>query len=772
MIKKILNTTFFLLGFIVNAQSNSNTEAKVNELLNTMTLKEKIGQMAQINLTVIAKGPNKWTSYEPLMLDLNKARKAILEYKVGSVLNATNNTARSNKKWNEIIGEIQQISIKESRLGIPVIYGIDGIHGATYTSNSTMFPQQITTAATWNTKNAYNMAKVAAYEIRSCGIPWNFSPVLDLGQDPRFPRQFETFGEDPYLATLMGNQMIKGYQGDNNDVSNPNNVAVTLKHFLGYQTTISGKDRTPSFIPEHTLRELHLPAFKSAIDMGAKSIMINSGLINGIPTHADKYILTDILRNELNFKGVVITDWEDINKLHDRDKVASSKKEAIKMAINAGIDMSMIPYEYEEFCNNLYELVDEGSISVARIDESVKRILTLKYELDLFNNPNSNYKNYPAFNSKKSEKLSYNSAAEAITLLKNKNSILPLKKGIKILVSGPNSNSMRTLNGAWTYSWQGEKADKFAEKYNTIYEAISEDFGKNNVTYIPGVSYPINEDYDKMPKYEYYDQYEDNMLEAVEEAKKSDVIILCLGENSYTEKPGDLNDLNLNSLQKKLARELSKTSIPIILVINSGRPRIISDIVDLADGIINIYLPGNHGGDALSDVLIGEVNPSGRLPYSYPAFVNSLVPYNYKPSDVQNNNQGAYNYVGEVQNLFEFGFGLSYTSFEYGDLFINKENFAQNEVIEISIEIKNSGAKAGKETVQLYSKDHYASITPDIKRLRRFKKIEILPNESKIVKFKLPVSELSFINQYNKKVVEPGKFEIMILNKTKTIEIK
>jgi beta-glucosidase len=558
MIIKTLKITFFLLGFIVNAQSNSDIEAKVNKLLNTMTLKEKIGQMAQINLTVIAKGPNKWSSYEPLMIDLNKARKAILEYKVGSVLNATNNTARSNKKWNEIIGEIQQISIKESRLGIPVIYGIDGIHGATYTSNATMFPQQITTAATWNTINAFNMAKVAAYEIRSCGIPWNFSPVLDLGQDPRFPRQFETFGEDPYLATLMGNQMIKGYQGDNNDISNPNNVAVTLKHFLGYQTTISGKDRTPSFIPEHTLRELHLPAFKSAIDLGAKSIMINSGLINGIPSHADKYILTDILRNELNFKGVVITDWEDINKLHDRDKVASSKKEAIRMAISSGIDMSMIPYEYEEFCDNLYELVNEGSISISRIDESVRRILTLKYELDLFNNPNSNYKNYTAFNSVKSEKLSYESAAEAITLLKNKNSILPLKKGVKILVSGPNSNSMRTLNGAWTYSWQGEKADKFAEKYNTIYEAISEDFGENNVTYIPGVSYPLNEDYDKMPKYEYYDQYEDNMVEAIEEAKKIRCGYLMYWGKLIHRKTGRFKRFEFKFITKKTSKRVVK----------------------------------------------------------------------------------------------------------------------------------------------------------------------------------------------------------------------
>jgi beta-glucosidase len=737
-----------------------------------MTLKEKIGQMAQINLTVITEGPDKWSSFEPIKLDSKKLRKAILEYKIGSVLNTANNQARKPELWNKIIGEIQNVAINESRLGIPVIYGIDAIHGATYTDGATMFPQQITTAASWNTENAYNMAKVTAYEIKACGIPWNFSPVLDLGQDPRFPRQFETFGEDPYITTQMGMEMVRGYQGNENNISSSENVATCIKHFLGYQTTITGKDRTPSYIPEHVLREIHLPSFKSAIEMGAKSIMINSGLINGIPTHADKYILTTLLRDELGFEGVILTDWEDINKLHDRDKVAATRKEAIKIAINAGIDMSMIPYDYEEFCDKLFELVNENLVSISRINESVKRILKLKYELNLFETPLTDYNNYEDFGSEKFAKLAYKSASEGITLLKNTNSILPLKENLKILVTGPNGNSMRTLNGAWTYSWQGEKTEKFAQKHNTIYESISNIYGKKNVKFVSGVEYPFNADFDKEPKFQYYDQNEKNFNKAISEAKKSDVIILCLGENTYTEKPGDLNDLNLHRLQKKLAIKLAETGKPIILIINSGRPRLITDIEPLMASVVNIYLPGNYGGDALADIISGKVNPSGKLPYTYPLFPNSLTTYNYKPAEIQNNSQGAYNYVGEINSLYEFGFGLSYTNFKYENLKLNDSIFNKNENIAISIKVTNIGKRIGKETIQLYSKDHYASLTPDIKRLRRFKKIELSPGESKVVNFKLPVSELSFINEKNISIVEPGNFDLIISNLNKTIEVK
>lgn len=767
---------FFILFCLIiscsNPTENNEIDSKIDLQISQMTLKEKIGQMAQINLTVITEGPDKWSSFEPIKLDSKKLRKAILEYKIGSVLNTANNQARKPELWNKIIGEIQNVAINESRLGIPVIYGIDAIHGATYTDGATMFPQQITTAASWNTENAYNMAKVTAYEIKACGIPWNFSPVLDLGQDPRFPRQFETFGEDPYITTQMGMEMVRGYQGNENKISNSENVATCIKHFLGYQTTITGKDRTPSYIPEHVLREIHLPSFKSAIEMGAKSIMINSGLINGIPTHADKYILTTLLRDELGFEGVILTDWEDINKLHDRDKVAATRKEAIKIAINAGIDMSMIPYDYEEFCDKLFELVNENLVSISRINESVKRILKLKYELNLFETPLTDYNNYEDFGSEKFAKLAYKSASEGITLLKNTNSILPLKENLKILVTGPNGNSMRTLNGAWTYSWQGEKTEKFAQKHNTIYESISNIYGKKNVKFVSGVEYPFNADFDKEPKFQYYDQNEKNFNKAISEAKKSDVIILCLGENTYTEKPGDLNDLNLHRLQKKLAIKLAETGKPIILIINSGRPRLITDIEPLMASVVNIYLPGNYGGDALADIISGKVNPSGKLPYTYPLFPNSLTTYNYKPAEIQNNSQGAYNYVGEINSLYEFGFGLSYTNFKYENLKLNDSIFNKNENIEISIKVTNIGKRIGKETIQLYSKDHYASLTPDIKRLRRFKKIELSPGESKVVNFKLPVSELSFINEKNISIVEPGNFDLIISNLNKTIEVK
>jgi len=728
--------------------------------MSNMTIEQKIGQMAQINLTVIANGHDKWSSFEPLQIDKDRIEKAINKYHVGSILNTTNNRARDISTWNKIIDEIQSYALS-SETAIPILYGIDGIHGATYIDGATMFPQQIGTAATWDIKNSFNMGMVTAYETRAAGIPWNFSPVLDLGQDPRFPRQFETFGEDPYLTTQMGLASLEGQQGIDNNMNNDFVVATSIKHFLGYQTTISGKDRTPSYIPEHVLRELHLPAFEKAISQGAKTIMINSGLINGIPVHADRYLLTNLLREELGFDGIILTDWEDINKLHDRDKVAESRKEAIKIAINAGIDMSMIPYDYEEFCDNLLELVKEGEISEARIDESVRRILKLKIELGLFDKKNKS--DYSDFGSQKHQNYAYDAAVESVTLLKNENSILPIKNKNKILVTGPNGNSMRTLNGAWTYSWQGEKTDFFAEDHNTIYEAIKNKFTDSDVKYIPGVTYPINEDYDKEPKFEYYDQYFDKKKEAIKYAnEEADIIILALGENSYTEKPGDLNDINLNRLQLDFANEIIKSGKPVVLVLNIGRPRLISEIESKVNAVINIYLPGNFGGDALADILYGSVNPSGKLPYSYPLYSNSLIPYNYKPAEVQNNAQGAYNYVGEVNNLYDFGFGLSYTSFEYSNLKLNSNQFSKNENIYLSVDIKNTGEIEGKEVIQVYSKDHYASLTPDIKRLRAFKKIELKPGEIKNVKFEIKVQDLGFINYQNKHVVETGTFDLMV----------
>ena len=755
------NLTLFIFSFfLISNSTNSDIDKRIDSIMSDMSIEQKIGQMAQINLTVIANGPDKWSSFEPLQIDKDRIEKAINKYHVGSILNTTNNRARDISTWNKIIDEIQSYALS-SETAIPILYGIDGIHGATYIDGATMFPQQIGTAATWDIKNSFNMGMVTAYETRAAGIPWNFSPVLDLGQDPRFPRQFETFGEDPYLTTQMGLASLEGQQGIDNNMNNDFVVATSIKHFLGYQTTISGKDRTPSYIPEHVLRELHLPAFEKAISQGAKTIMINSGLINGIPVHADRYLLTDLLRDELGFDGIILTDWEDINKLHDRDKVAESRKDAIKIAINAGIDMSMIPYDYEEFCDNLLELVKEGEISEARIDESVRRILKLKIELGLFDKKNK--PDYSDFGSQTHQNYAYAAAVESITLLKNENSTLPIKNKNKILVTGPNGDSMRTLNGAWTYSWQGEKTDFFAGDHNTIYEAIKNKFTDSDVKYIPGVTYPINEDYDKEPKFEYYDQYVDQKKEAIKYAnEEADIIVLCLGENTYTEKPGDLNDINLNRLQIDFANEIIKSGKPVVLVLNIGRPRLISEIESKVNAVINIYLPGNFGGDALADILYGSVNPSGKLPYSYPLYSNSLIPYNYKPAEVQNNAQGAYNYVGEVNNLYDFGFGLSYTSFEYSNLKLNSNQFSKNENIYLSVDIKNTGEIEGKEVIQVYSKDHYASLTPDIKRLRAFKKIKLKPGEIKNVKFEIQVQDLGFVNYQNKHVVETGKFDLMV----------
>lgn len=763
--KKYIHSLFILLLVISSNESLGNEKEKfVNDLISKMTLEEKVGQMTQINLTVIAKGPNRFSSSFPMEIDDSRANKALVDFKVGSVLNTINNTAQKPSVWFKNISKIQKIAMNNNRLGIPVIYGIDAIHGTTYTDGATMFPQQITTAASWNPENAYNMAQVCAYETRASSIPWNFSPVLDLGLDPRFPRQFETFGEDPLLVERFGVEMIKGYQGFDNNVSNKHKVAACMKHFVGYHATISGKDRTPAYIPDNVLSEYHIESFKKAIEAGAKTVMINSGLINGIPVHADYNLLINILRNKLGFQGVILTDWEDIRKLHDRDKVAKTQKEAVKIAINAGIDMSMVPYEYEQFFNDLVELVEDGEVSMDRIDDAVKRILELKFELDLFQNPVTNYEDYQDFGSKKHHQLAYRAASESITLLKNNNNILPIKGKPRILVAGPNGNNMRTLNGAWSYSWQGELTDKFAGDFNTIFEALANKYGKDNVKYVSGVSYKENGSY--------YDMVEDDINKAVSEANKSDYIVLCLGENTYTEKPGDLNDLNLHKLQIKLAKKLAETGKPIILILNIGRPRLITDIEPFMSAIVNIYLPGNFGGDALSDVLSGKVNPSGKLPYTYPAYPNSLIPYYFKPSEVQNNSQGAYNYVGEVNNLYDFGFGLSYSEFTYSNLEINNEQFNLDDSIKISVNVKNSGKIDGSETVQLYSSDLYASLTPDVKRLRDFDKIELKAGEMKTITFELPVSELAFANSDNQFVVESGKFKLSIDNLSKEITVR
>lgn len=735
-------------------------EQKVSALLGKMTLEEKVGQMAQITLDVITDGKNRSSSDEPVKLNQEQLTHALVTYKVGSILNTANTRARTTDVWHRIINQIQKTG--KGRLNIPVLYGIDAVHGATYTAGATMFPQQIGQAATRNRKLVYRGAEITAYETRASAIPWNFSPVLDVAPDPRFPRQWETFGEDPYLTTELGLQMVKGFEGD--DVASPYRVASCIKHFIGYQVSGSGKDRTPAFIPDHVLRDVHLPPFKAAIEAGAHSIMINSGIVNGVPVHANYSLLTKLLREELGFKGLIITDWADIENLHTRDKVAKDHKDAIMIAINAGIDVSMIATYYERFCDNLIALVREGKVKESRINDAVTNILTLKYKLGLFEKPVHELKKYTKFGSKEFEHSAYQTAAESVTLLKNENSFLPLKKGAKLLVTGPNSNSMRTLNGGWTYSWQGEKVEEFAANYHTILEALSLKAGKENIVFREGVSYKMDG--------KYYEEFENDIESAVNAAKDVDAIVLCLGENSYTESPGNLSDLYMSDLQTQLALKLAATGKPIILVLNQGRPRLISKFESQMMAVIQTYLPGNFGGDALADILFGDVNPSGKLPYNYPKFPNSLVGYNHKPSENRTVMEGVYNYSAEYNPQYEFGFGLSYTTFKFENLKVSSEKIKADQEINVSIEVTNTGTRAGKEVVELYLSDLYASLTPDIRRLRGFEKIYLKPNEKKIVTFRIGKKDFAFTHLDNQSVIEPGEFKIQIgkLNKTFIIE--
>ncbi len=759
----------FLFGAVINSSCKAQAvnqpaqiDAKVKALLSKMTLEEKVGQMAQVTLDVITKGKDRFSSFEPVELDPKVIADVFGKYKIGSVLNTANNRARTPQEWNKIISGIQKVG--KGRLNIPVIYGVDAIHGATYTAGATFFPQQIGQAATRNLALIRKGAEITAYETRASSIPWNFSPVLDLGPDPRFPRIWETYGEDPFLTSEIGKVVVKGYEGDNNNVSSPFHVASCLKHFIGYQVAASGKDRTPAYISDQALREYHLPAFKAAIDAGSHSIMINSGLINGIPVHASYEILTDLLRKELGFKGLVVTDWGDIENLHTRDRIATTNKEAVMMAINAGIDMSMIAYQYEPFCDDLIALVKEGKVKTSRIDEAVSRILTLKYQLGLFETPVTSFKDYPKFGSKEFETAAYQTAVESVTLLKNSNNILPIKKTAKLLVTGPNANSMRTLNGGWSYSWQGEKVEDFASKYNTVVKAIQNKVGAQNVNFVPGISYKMDG--------KYFEEYADKMDEAIAAAKDVDAIILCLGENTYTETPGNLSDLYLSELQTEYAKKLAATGKPIILVLNEGRPRIISKFEPLMQGIVMTYLPGNFGGDALASILFGDENPSGKLPFNYPKFPNSLVNYNHKPSESRSVVEGVYNYDADYNPQYEFGFGLSYTTFAYSNLKLSASDISADDELTVSVDVKNTGNRDGKEVVDLYLSDLYASITPDVKRLKGFEKINLKAGESRTVTFKLNKGDFSFVNAQSKTVVEPGDFEVAIADLKGKFNIK
>ncbi len=754
--KNLATGVFSLAALIAHAQQKqADIDKKVEALISKMTIEEKVGQMAQVTLDVIGKGGNRYAAAQPFQLDPAKMNDLFAKYHIGSVLNTSANTALTTKRWYEVISEIQKTSLKTDRNKIPVLYGVDEIHGATYTDGATMFPQQIAQGAARNPKYTELGAAITAYETRASNIPWTFSPVLDLGLDPRFSRMWESFGEDPYLCSVLGAAMIDGYEGKDNNIADPYKIASCMKHFLGYHATISGKDRTPSYISIDALREYHLPSFKAAVDAGSHTIMINSGIINGVPVHANYDILTKLLKEELGFKGLVVTDWADIENLHRRDRVAATDKEAIMLAINAGIDMSMIPYNYEVFCDNLTALVKEGKVTEERINDAVRRILKVKYALNLFEKPNTHYKDYPKFGSKEHEKAAYDMAAEAITLLKNEGDVLPLKKTAKVLVTGPNANSMRTLNGAWTYSWQGDRVELHAAKYNTILEAVQNEIGKQNVTYVPGVSYKMDG--------HYYDEYADKMDEAVAAAKNADVVLLCLGENSYTEKPGDMNDLYMSDLQTELAQKIAATGKTVILILNEGRPRVISKFEQQMKGIVQTYLPGNFGGDALADVLFGDVNPSGKLPYTYPRYPNATIGYIHKPSEEQKKAEGVYNYEADYNPQYLFGQGLSYTTFEYKDLKLGKNAIKKGENIQVSVTVTNTGKVTGKEVVHLFTSDLYASsVTPDVKRLRRFEKIELKPGESKTVSFTLNPADLSYIGRNGETLLEAGDFEIAI----------
>ena len=722
-------------------------DAKVEALLKQMTLEEKVGQMAQVTVDIM-KDRNTWKLSDSLM------HKGIVEYKIGSLLNTWNNSAPELNEWYETLKTVQSYT-QQTRLKIPLVYGVDAIHGANYTNKATLFPQQIGQAATFNRALVRRAAEITAYETRAGSLPWTFSPVLDLGIDVRWPRLWETFGEDPYLASVLGVEMVKGFQGNDPQNIGQFHVMACAKHFLGYSVPVSGKDRTPAIIPDNVLREYHLPAFQAAVEAGVGSIMVNSGLINGIPVHASHYYLTTLLKEELNFKGMIVTDWMDIENLHKRDRFAVSLKDAVRLAINAGIDMAMIPYNYE-FCDFLVELVNEGAVPMSRIDDAVRRILKMKFELNLFERPYENPTDYPLFGSQEFRKVAYETAVESITLLKNEQNILPLPANKKVLVTGPNANSMRTLNGGWSYSWLGDKTEQYAGEYNSILEAVQNNIGAKNTIYSPGVAW--------VETGKYWEEKEISIKAAVRAARKADYILLCVGENSYTEKPGDTHDLALSDLQIELAKALQATGKPVILVLNQGRPRIINRIDEKSQAIVMAYLPGNFGGDAISDIIFGKQCPSGKLPFTYPKYPHSHVNYWHKYSEEQTRAEGMYNYESDYAPLYEFGHGLSYTSFEYSNLKLSKTKITEDETLEVSVDVRNTGKRDGKEAVLLYISDLYASIAPDMKRLKGFEKIELKAGESKTLKFKITKNELSFVNIDSKTIAEPGDFEVKIGN--------
>ena len=740
-------------------KSDPKIEAQVEQTLKKLTLEEKIGQMMELVTDLFGANDKNGVFY----IDEHKTDSILSRYKIGSILNAPNTCAPTAKQWEKYIAQIQKISMK--RIGIPCVFGLDQNHGSTYTQDGTLFPQNINVAATFNRDIARRSAEATAYETRAVSVPWTYSPTVDLGRDARWPRIWENFGEDCYLNSEMGKAMVYGFQGDDPNNIDQYHIATSMKHFMGYGVPWTGKDRTPAYISPADLREKHFAPFLAGLKAGALTVMVNSASVNGMPMHANKDILTGWLKEETGWDGVLITDWADINNLYTREMVAKDKKDALRIAINAGIDMIMEPYSCDA-CGYLVELVKEGKIPMSRIDDACRRVLRMKYRLDLFKNPTQKLKNYPKFGGKEFAKLALEGATESMVLLKNEklqegNPVLPLTKGKKILLTGPNANQMRCLNGGWSYTWQGHRTDEFAGKYNTIYEAFCNEYGKENVILNQGVTY--NE------KGKYWEENEPQIQGAVDAAKKVDVIVACIGENSYTETPGNLTDLWLSENQRNLVKALAQTGKPVILVLNEGRPRLIADIEPLAQGIIYILIPGNMGGDALANLVSGKSNFSGKMPYTYPKEINSLANYDFKKSEEVGTMEGAYDYNAKITQQWGFGYGLSYTSYKYSNLKVSQSDFRHGDIIKVSVDVKNTGKVAGKESVLLFSSDLIASMVPDGRRLRAFDKVELQPGETKTVTFELKADDLAFVGWDGKWRLEEGNFKLMIADQSADI---
>ena len=759
MKKILLSISMLALAYTASAnvpviKSDPKIEAQVEQTLKKLTLEEKIGQMMELVTDLFGANDKNGVFY----IDEHKTDSILSRYKIGSILNAPNTCAPTAKQWEKYIAQIQKISMK--RIGIPCVFGLDQNHGSTYTQGGTLFPQNINVAATFNREIARRSAEATAYETRAVSIPWTYSPTVDLGRDARWPRIWENFGEDCYLSSEMGKAMVYGFQGEDPNNIDQYHIATSMKHFMGYGVPWTGKDRTPAYISPADLREKHFAPFLAGLQAGALTVMVNSASVNGMPMHANKDILTGWLKEETGWDGVLITDWADINNLYTREMVAKDKKDALRIAINAGIDMIMEPYSCDA-CGYLVELVKEGKIPMSRIDDACRRVLRMKYRLDLFKNPTQKLKNYPKFGGEEFAKLALEGATESMVLLKNEGNILPLQHGKKILLTGPNANQMRCLDGGWSYTWQGHRADEFAGKYNTIYEAFCNEYGKENVILNQGVTY--NE------KGKYWEENEPQIQGAVDAAKNADVIVACIGENSYTETPGNLTDLWLSENQRNLVKELAKTGKPVILVLNEGRPRLIADIEPLAQGIIDILIPGNMGCDALANLVSGKSNFSGKMPYTYPKEINSLANYDFKKSEEVGTMEGAYDYNAKITQQWGFGYGLSYTSYKYSNLKVSQSDFRHGDIIKVSVDVKNTGKVAGKESVLLFSSDLIASMVPDGRRLRAFDKMELQPGETKTMIFELKADDLAFVGWNGKWRLEEGDFKLMIADQSADI---